>query len=75
MSQAAETQGGEEEEEEPSRKDKPLHSMYHRQTEELVDVNKSFLRLEIAGLKDSTEVLIIAAQEQAPSTRVITARV
>ncbi len=66
------------EEEEPvglSWQDKPLHSMYHRQIEEVADIGKSYQWLERAGLKDSTEALIIAAQEQALNTRSIEAGV
>jgi len=62
------------EEEEPSKKDKPLHSMYHRQIEVVPDIEKSYQWLEKAGLKDSTEALNVAAQEQALSTREIEAR-
>ena len=62
-----------EEEEEPSWRDKPLHGMYHRQIEEVADIKKSYQWLEKAGLKDSTEALIMAAQEQALSTRSIKA--
>ena len=62
-----------EEEEEPSWRDKPLHGMYHRQIEEVADIKKSYQWLEKAGLKDSTEALIMAAQEQALSTRSIEA--
>uniref|UniRef100_A0A8C4WGB1 Reverse transcriptase domain-containing protein n=1 Tax=Gopherus evgoodei TaxID=1825980 RepID=A0A8C4WGB1_9SAUR len=53
--------------------DKILHGMYHRQIAEVADIGKSYQRLERAGLKDSTEALIIAAQEQALSTRSIEA--
>ncbi|KAI3356768.1 hypothetical protein L3Q82_003449 [Scortum barcoo] len=40
--------------------DKLLHGMYHRQIEEVADIRKSYQWLEKAGLKDSTEVLIIS---------------
>ncbi len=43
--------------------------MYHRQMEEVADIGKSYQWLERAGLKDSTEALIIAAQEQALNIR------
>ena len=66
---------GEEEEEELSWKDKPLHGMYHRQTEEVNDIEKSCQWLEKSGLKYSTEALIMAAQEQALSIRAIEAGV
>ena len=49
----------------------PPHGMYHRQIEEVADIKKSYQWLEKAGLKDSTEALIMAAQEQALSTRSI----
>ena len=55
--------------------EKPLHSTCHQQIEEVADINKSFQWLEKAGLKDSTEALIVAAQEQALSTRSIEAGV
>ena len=59
-------------EEEPeglSRTDKPLHGMYHLQTEEMADIRKTYQWLEKDGLKDSTETLIMAAEEQALNTR------
>ncbi|CAK6977960.1 zinc-binding domain-containing protein%2C partial [Scomber scombrus] len=55
--------------------DEPLNSMNHRQIEEVADINKSSQWLEKAGLRDSTEALIMAAQEQALSTRSIEAGV
>ncbi|KAM6449746.1 uncharacterized protein PHA67_017094 [Liasis olivaceus] len=57
--------------EEVQQQDKPLHGMYHWQTVEVADIRKSYQWLERAGLKDSTEALIIATQKQAPSTRSI----
>ncbi|KAK7930440.1 hypothetical protein WMY93_006835 [Mugilogobius chulae] len=62
-------------EEEPSWEDKPLHGMYHRNITEVADLKKSYQWLERAGLKDSTEALILAAQEQALSTRAIEAQI
>ncbi|TWW69211.1 hypothetical protein D4764_18G0000170 [Takifugu flavidus] len=65
-------------EEEPeglSWKDKPMHGMYHRQIEEVADIEKTYQWVTKAGLKDSTEALLMAAQEQALSTRAIEARV
>ncbi|CAK6954711.1 zinc-binding domain-containing protein%2C partial [Scomber scombrus] len=44
-------------------------------TEEVADIKKSYQWLEKTGLKDSTEELIVAAQEQALSTRSIKAGV
>ncbi|KAF7642861.1 hypothetical protein LDENG_00249410 [Lucifuga dentata] len=64
---------GDEEQEETSWKTKPLHGTYHRQIEGVTDITKSYQCLEKAGLKDSTEALIMAALEQALSTRSIEA--
>uniref|UniRef100_A0A3B3HDB2 HAT C-terminal dimerisation domain-containing protein n=1 Tax=Oryzias latipes TaxID=8090 RepID=A0A3B3HDB2_ORYLA len=55
--------------------DKPLHWMSHRTITEVADINKSYQWLERAGLQDSTEALILAAQEQALSTRAIEAQI
>uniref|UniRef100_A0A3B3HW39 Reverse transcriptase domain-containing protein n=1 Tax=Oryzias latipes TaxID=8090 RepID=A0A3B3HW39_ORYLA len=55
--------------------DKPLHGMYHRTITEVADIKKSYQWLERAGLQDSTEALILAAQEQALSTRAIEAQI
>ncbi|XP_078808275.1 uncharacterized protein LOC144994388 [Oryzias latipes] len=55
--------------------DKPLHTMYHRTITEVADIKKSYQWLERAGLQDSTEALILAAQEQALSTRAIEAQI
>ena len=63
--------GGKEEGEELSWENKPLHSTYHRQIEEVADIEKSYQWLEKAGLKDSIEALIMAAQEQTVSTRAV----
>ncbi|TWW62748.1 hypothetical protein D4764_04G0013950 [Takifugu flavidus] len=52
-----------------------MHGMYHQQIEEVADIEKTYQWLTKAGLKDSTEALIMAAQEQALSTRAIEARV
>ena len=49
--------------------------MYHCQIEEVADIGKTYHWLEKAGLKDSTEALIIASQDQALNTRSIEARV
>ena len=64
-----------EEPEGPSWKDKPLHGMYHRQMKEVSDMEKTYQWMEKAGLKDSTEALLMAAQEQALNTRAIEAGV
>ena len=48
---------------------KALHGMYHRQIVEMADIRKSYQWLKKAGLTDSTESLILAAQEQALGTR------
>ncbi|TWW69263.1 hypothetical protein D4764_18G0000690 [Takifugu flavidus] len=42
---------------------------------EVADIEKTYQWLEKAGLKDSTEALLMAAQEQALNTRAIEARV
>lgn len=65
----------EEQEGEPSWKDRPPYSMYHRQIEEVSIIKKSNQWLDKAVLKDSTEAQIMAAQEQAASTRSIEAMV
>lgn len=59
----------------PSWQDKPLHGAYHRNITEVADIKKSYQWLERAGLKDSTEALILAAQEQALGTRAIEAQI
>ena len=59
----------EEEGEEPSWKDKPLHSMYHKQIEEVADIEKSYQWLEKTGLRDSTEALIMSAQALSTALR------
>ena len=48
---------GEQEEEELSWKD---NGMYHRQIEEVAEIERSYQWIEKAGLKDSTEALIMA---------------
>jgi len=60
---------GRDEEEELSWKHNPLHGMYHQQIQGVADIAKSYQLLEKAGLKHSTDALIIAAQEQSLSTR------
>ena len=45
------------------------------QIEEVVDTGKTYKWLEKAALKDSTEALIMAEQEQALNTRLIEAKV
>lgn len=47
---------------ESSWENKPLHSMYHRQTEQVAD-SKFYQWIENGALKQSTEVLIMAAQQ------------
>ena len=49
--------------------------MDHHQTEEVADIRKTYQWMEKAGLKDSTEALIMAAEEQVLNTRSIEARV
>ena len=53
----------------------PLHSMYHQWIEEVADIKKSHQWLEKAGMKDSTDTLIMSAQKQALGTRAIESRV
>jgi len=67
--------GGEEEKEKPSRKDKPLHGKYHQQINKVPDIEQSYQWQRKAVLKDSTEALIMAALEQALSSRAIEAGV
>ena len=57
-----------EEPEGPSWKDKPLHGMYHRQIEEVADMEKTYQWLEKAGLKDSTEALLLVEEDRALRT-------
>ena len=54
---------------------RPLHRMYHQQIEKVADIKRSQQWLENAGLTDCTEARIMAAQEEALSTRSIEARV
>ena len=42
--------------------------MYHQQIDEVADIKKFYQWLEKAGLKDSMEALIMAAQDQELST-------
>lgn len=52
------------------------YTVYHRQMEEVADIEKNYQWLERAGLTDSgTEALMLAAQEQALSTKAIEARI
>lgn len=44
----------------PSWRDKPLHGMYPRQTEEVADIENTYQWLENAGFRKSTEALIMA---------------
>lgn len=64
-----------EERQEPSWEDKPLLGTCHLQIQEVADIEKYYQLLEKAGLEDSTEALIIAAQEQALSIRSVEAGV
>ena len=67
--------GTDDQPEEVSWHSKALHGMYHQQIAEVADIRKSYQWLEKAGLADSTEALILAAQEQALGTRSIEAGV
>ena len=51
------------------------HTQHVSATEDRADIEKSYQWLQKAGLKDSMVSLIIAAQQQALSTRAIEARV
>ena len=75
MPQSAAPIEEEEEEERPLWRDNPLHWMYHQQNEEMADSEKAHQWLKNAGLNDSTEALIMAAQQQALNTRLIEAGV
>ena len=55
--------------------EKPLHGAYHRAIAEVADLERSYQWLVKVNLKDSTEALITAAQEQALSTRAVEARI
>ncbi|XP_042369797.1 oxygen-dependent coproporphyrinogen-III oxidase, mitochondrial [Plectropomus leopardus] len=61
--------------EELSWKEKPLHGLYHHQTTEVAVTENSNQCLEKAYLKESTEALNMAAQEQVLSTTAIEAGV
>lgn len=62
-------------EDKPSWEDKPLHGMYHRNITEVADLKKSYQWLQRTGQQDTKEALILAAQEQALSTRSIEAQI
>lgn len=47
-----------------SQEDKPLHAMYHHQTEDMADIRESYQWLVKLGLNDSTETRIETAQER-----------
>ena len=49
----------------------PPHGTYHQQTEDVADIKKTYQWLERAGLRDSTEAVIMAAREQVLNTRLI----
>ena len=49
--------------------------MHHHQIEEMADIGKTYQWREKAGVKDSTEALIMAAQEQTLNTGSIEAGV
>ena len=54
--------------ERPSWRDKPLHRMNHQHIEKVANIKKKYQWLEKAGLRDSTELLILAAQKRALNT-------
>ena len=49
--------------------DKALHMLYHLQLEIVADIEGTYQWLEKAGLTDSTEAVIMAAEQQALNTR------
>ena len=55
--------------------DKPLHGKYHQSIEKVADLEKTYQWLVKSNLKDNTEALIMAAQEQALKTRAIEAKI
>lgn len=61
--------------EQSSWKNKPLHGKFHQQITKVADLSKTYQWLEKADLKDNTEALILAAQEQALKTRAIEAKI
>lgn len=58
------------EEQKPSWKDNPLHSIYLPQIEALDVTGKSYLWKDKNGLKDNIEAQIIVAQEQSMDHRI-----
>jgi hypothetical protein len=54
---------------------KPLHGHYHQSIEKVADISKSYQWLEKSDIRDNTEALIMAAQEQALKTRAIEAKI
>ena len=54
---------------------KKLHGEYHRQIEEVADLEMSYRWLRTSGFNDNTEALMMAAQEQALNTRSIQASI
>ena len=56
-------------------KTKKLHGEYHRQIEEVADLEMSYRWLRISGFNDNTEALIMAAQVQALKTQLIQASI
>jgi hypothetical protein len=55
--------------------DKTLHGNYHQRVAKVADLQKTYQWLETSNLKDNTEALIVAAQEQALKTRAIEAKI
>ena len=52
---------------------KKLHGEYHRQIEEVTDLEMSYRCLVTSGFNDNTKALIMAPQEQALNTQSIQA--
>ena len=55
--------------------DKALHGKFHQNISKIADLNKSYQWLEKTNIRDNTEALIMAAQEQALKTRAIEAKI
>ena len=56
-------------------KNKPLHGQFHRNILDVADLEQTYQWLEKCDIRDSTEALIMAAQEQAVKTRAIEAKI
>ena len=54
---------------------KPLHGAWHKGVSEVADMARTYQRLKKSNIKANTEVLIMAAQEQALNTRAVAHRI